>query len=54
MRGDTEAEEAFIDAIGPEYLMDIRTEGPSERYRAWADEVRSAAERLCRTEAPIR
>ncbi|MFD7451571.1 hypothetical protein [Kitasatospora sp. NPDC059827] len=54
MRGDTEAEEAFIDAIGPEYLMDVRTEGPTEQYRAWAEGIRSAAERLCRTEAPIR
>lgn len=54
MRGDTEAEAEFLDAIGPEYLIDLLTDGPTERYRAWEDGVRSAAARLCRAEVPLR
>ncbi|MER7670069.1 hypothetical protein ABTY61_16580 [Kitasatospora sp. NPDC096128] len=54
MEGGTGAEAEFLDAIGPEYLIDLLTDGPSERYLAWEDSVRSAAARLCRAEAPLR
>ncbi|MGW2373060.1 MULTISPECIES: hypothetical protein [Kitasatospora] len=54
LSGDTEAEREFLETVGPEYWVESLAYGPPEGYQAWKDAVRSAAERLCRAEAPLR